>query len=213
MSINSFIKEAENFKKTMLSVPYNVKDKRVLELGSFVGIHTYALQQMGAKEVIAIEGREENYVKCIKNKLKYDMDKCKFILSNIKDIDFTNLRYFDVCIAFKILHHLDYPYDVIKKISKITDAICMYYRIATEECPQGPSIVANGYKGKRCPEGDNRYSGLQSYSIWLFKEELLRLLKEVGFSNIYIIKEDEEQSFIPNVKCRYIILLASKEKV
>jgi hypothetical protein len=212
LSTNLFLEQSRELREIMDRIPYDFKDKEVMELGPLVGVHSYTLQNMGVKRVIAIEGRQQNYEECLYNKITYNMDKCIFVLANIKGTVINDVKNIDICVAFRVLHHLNNPYQVIKKISKITDNLCIFYRVASDNCPDGPETMIHGYKGKRCTEGFNRVSGMQKYSIWLYKEELLRLLKDVGFTNTILIEEGEEGSFIPNVKSKYIILLAEKIK-
>jgi len=217
LSTDLFLEQSKKLREIMDKIPYDFKDKDVMELGPLVGVHSHTLQNMGVKRVIAIEGRQQNYEECLYNKLTYNMDKCIFVLANIKGSVIPEFKKVDICVAFRLLHHLNNPYNVIKKIAKITDNICIYYRVANYlsigSCPSNIEISSHGYKGKRCIEGFNRVSGMQKYSIWLYKDDLLRLLKDVGFSIISIIEEGEEPSFIEGVNCTYIILLASKEKI
>lgn len=193
----------------LLKKYYNVKDKRVLELGALSGEHTKQLISMGAKEVIAIEGRKSNFDLCLDRKLK----NVTFIHKNIEIVDFTSLGVFDLCVASKILHHLTNPIKTIMNLSKVADNIFIFYRVASKKCPDGKeTVLYSKYKGKKCSEGDSIFSGLSPYSVWLYKEDLLQLLNDVGYKNINIIAEGREKSFIPHTLCNYIILIGSKNK-
>ena len=173
-------------------VPYfDMKGKRVLELGPFEGRDTYSLEYIGAREVISIEGRIENY-------LKFNVVKFFFlnvttpIYGDIEKIDLKKFGYFDFCLARGILHYQTNPVKIFRQLSEITDNLWLGIRLASKDFPRTAEVECEGYKGRTIScSYDNVFSGLQKYAIWLYKEELLRLLKNLGYSSITIVKEPD----------------------
>ncbi len=185
---------------------YDFTNKRVLELGPLEGAHTLTLSMLGAKEVVAVEGRLENFIKCCIVKNLFNLNKVKFVYGDVRDYDFSQLGKFDVVVCSGILYHLTDPSDLIKKLSAYP-RVLIWTHIADTVYPVGEDKVVNGYKGKYYIEGNNvQCAGLEPQSLWLYKEELLRLLNDNGFSNVNIINEGE----LYNIHAKAILLLASK---
>ena len=169
---------------------YSVNGKRVLELGPFEAAHTLTLTRLGAKEVLAVEGQVENFIKCSIIKYLFDLNNCHFILEDVMKTDFKQLGNFDVCLCSGILYHLTDPYSVLKSISQVTDNIFIWTQIAKKECPKGRAVDYRGYRGKYFSENSGGVlSGLEDKSIWLFTEDFLRMLKDVGFTEYKMLAE------------------------
>jgi len=47
------------------------------------------------------------------------------------------------------------------------------------------------YKGKQYDEVNIHHpqSGMQRYSVWLFKDDLVRLLHDVGYDNVRVVRD------------------------
>lgn len=185
---------------------YDFTGKRVLELGPLEGAHTLTLSMMGAKEVVAVEARLENFYKCCLIKDIFNLNKVKFILGDVRDYDFSQLGKFGVVVCSGILYHLTDPLDLIKKLS-VYPKVLIWTHVADSIYPVGEEKEVNGYKGKYYTEGNNvQCAGLEAKSFWLYRDELLRMLKEVGLSDITVIQEAE----LYDIHAKTILLLASK---
>jgi len=180
---------------------FNLKGKRVLELGPFEGGHTVMLHNLGAKEILSIEGREENYVKCCVMKNIFKLKNCTFILADLEYEDLEKYGKFDCCICLGVLYHLVNPYEFLKKLSKITDVLFLWTHFSDENYPKSKTyeISSNDeknlvYKGKDQVEDiKDGQAGLENRAFWFFKEDLLKALKDVGFKNCEVWGESYVQ--------------------
>jgi len=194
---------------------YPLAGKRVLELGPLEGADTINLKKFGCREVIAIEGRPQNYVKSCIIKNLFNLDNCHFILGDFGysgKLKWEALGKFDLCVAIGVLYHVIDPAFLIKRISEIADNLYLWTHYATENYPHGPKmniyLSDKSYAGKIYEEIDldSPLSGLQQESLWMFEDSLNRLLIDCGFSQMQVLEKGE----MYNWKAKYVLLFASR---
>ena len=56
-----------------------VRDLSILELGPLEGGHTYWLEKMGAKSILALEANTRAFLKCLVVKEVYGLERAKFL--------------------------------------------------------------------------------------------------------------------------------------
>jgi len=182
-----------------LAEKVDLKDFRVLELGCLEGAHSFMFQALGAKEVVTIEGRRDNFLKGLIVKNAFNLDKCKFLFGDVNEIlPFLN-DHFDVCVASGILYHLLDPVSVIHRLGELTNNLFVWTHYATADQPPRLRLSELNHKG-HCYRGkyvgeDTRHflSGLQRQSFWMLEDDLLAAVKHAGFGEIDVIeKEDHE---------------------
>jgi hypothetical protein len=162
-----------------------IKGYTVLELGPLEGAHTLTMLNAGASSVDAIEGIENNFLKCLLVKQLFELRDARFIFGNFNESINLSKRY-DVVSAAGVLYHQTDPVALIQKISRITDTVFVWSHVAGKDSPSGEEIVLNGYKGRvnnYGPRTDSYCAGLSTYSIWLYPDEMLRCFNDVGFKN------------------------------
>lgn len=162
--------------------------KHVLELGSLEGGHSIRLALN--HKVTAIEGRKKNIEKSeFIKKLFFIGDELKFVESNLDLIEnFDDYKDCDVVLCIGVLYHLNKPWELIEKLSKITKNLFIWtHYIKDEEV----NCEENGYKGKRMGEGTMEIStdGLTPFAFWFDRESLLRMFKDNGFKNMVVIRD------------------------
>ena len=176
----------------------NLEGIRILELGCLEGAHSLMLQTLGAKEIVAIEGRKENFLKSLIVKNAFNLDKCKFLYGDVSKTLGSFFGHFDLCLALGIFYHLKDPISIIYRIGEITDRLFAWTHFSTRDYPQGNliKIKYNGkvYRGKYVSENAEDYlSGLHKDSFWIFEDDLLSLIYDAGFKETEVIqKEDHE---------------------
>ena len=180
---------------------FNIKGKRVLEFGPFEGGHSVMLHNLGAKEILAIEGRVENYVKCCVMKNIFNLTNSKFILADLENKDLEKYGKFDCCICLGVLYHLVNPYEFLKRVSKVTDAFFIWTHFSDNDYPKSnPYEISSNdeknfvYRGKDQGEDiKDGQAGLQKKAFWFFKDDLLKALKDVGFKKCEVWGESYVQ--------------------
>jgi hypothetical protein len=204
---------------SMLNLPelYNYikfENKSVLELGPLEGGNSIILEKLKIKSNLSIEGRVENYIKCCIIKNIFDLNKTKYILDNVMDINIDDYNKFDIAVVLGILYHLDKPHLLIDKLSKLSDEIIISTHYADENSPYPNAkelIIKHNdytYKGRSYIEDPNidPNAGLQNYSFWPYKNDLIEMIRNSGFINIHILKENIN----PEEQYKLIYLVAKK---
>lgn len=172
-----------------------IAGSRILELGCLEGGHSALLQASGAAQIIAIEGRRENFLKCLTVKNALNLDRCKFLLGDLSEVMPLLPGKFDICLALGILYHLEDPVSTIYRIAELSDSLFVWSHYATGDFPVGPAdeIYCNGYMymGKRVTEAQKDHtSGVHKTAFWLFEEEFIKAVKDAGFRDVEIISKE-----------------------
>ena len=213
--------------KWLLDELGGMKGKKVLELGPLEGAHTYMLEKAGG-DVLSIEGNHGAYIRCLIVKNFYGL-KSKFLLGDFSDSELTT-EHFDTVVASGILYHMEDPIALLKKIASKTDNLFIWTHYFEENLEKwsikAKKQIKNGkweidnpkthdfdglsVKTIRQDYGDaKKWSGFcggrSLFSYWIYKEDLLALLRKLGFANIRINFDKVDH---PNGPC--FALIASK---
>ena len=205
----------------------NIKNKDILELGPLEAAHTFMLEKAGAR-VLSIEGNYGAFLRCLTVKNFLGL-KAKFLLGDFSKIELGS-KYFKAVVACGILYHLPDPVALLKKLAKNTDNLFIWTHYFEEdfdkwsprarcELTEGKWDTANiqntNFKGIQVRTVRQNYGkalgwrgfcgGTESYSYWIYKQDLLSLLNELGFNSIQINFDKVDH---PNGPC--FALMASK---
>jgi methyltransferase family protein len=175
---------------------------RVLELGPLEGAHTYQIEKLGAREILAIEANVEAYLKCLVVKEITGLQRAKFVLGDFVEYLKMSPSRFDVIFCSNVLYHLQDPIEVIRLMAQMTDKVfCSthYYDEAhypgplreKEVDPRYPGV--NLYVHHRRPEdgqGPQFWGGNRLKAVWLPRQDILNSFRDVGLSNTQIFQED-----------------------
>ena len=164
--------------------------ENIIELGSLEGGHSFALAQNPiVKQVLAIEGRESNVEKSKFVKEILNDEKVNFIQADIEKLDFEQFGRFDAVFCSGLLYHLPKPWELIPKLSKISQNIFIWTQISEEVKAK---IMCEGWRGKFYREGGllDPLSGLSKKSFWLSLGSLIALLTVNGYKEVKIIEHN-----------------------
>jgi len=183
---------AELFRKV------DLKGLNILELGSMEGAHSYMLESLGAGEVLAIEGRMENFLKSLVVKNAFGLKKCTFLLGDFQEVLASLAGGFDLCLALGVLYHLENPVKTLHDIAALSRMLYIWSHYATDDFPEGKAAqieyASKVYQGKHVREDAHVYtSGLSGRSFWMFEEELLRSIRDAGFKEIDVISKERHE--------------------
>ena len=169
--------------------------KRILELGPLEGFHTHTFCQMGAKDVLGIEGNPRNFLKCLIVKNHYKMDAARFLVG-----DFTQYLEQEPDVRFSFIHaagvlyHLARPMVLLEQVMQKTNAFSI---CTTLYDPENQTFRMTGVTREFVLEGAepfvlherlnhagvtlNKKHGLEE-SAWLIsRKDLLRFIDFCGF--------------------------------
>jgi GT2 family glycosyltransferase/glycosyltransferase involved in cell wall biosynthesis len=198
-------------------LPNNLRGRKILELGPFEAYDSRLFEQLGAESVLAVEGNSVNFLKCLLLKDALGL-KTRFVHGGfLKFFQSTNER-FDLVWASGVLYHSEAPLELLAQIGAKTDKIFLWTHYYDD------SLLATSHRGEFFPENNlteirfgesyllhwRTYQleklkdglpllygrGQLPYSFWMEREDIIRMLKAMGFQFIRI-HEDKKLDDMP----------------
>lgn len=185
-----------NVEKSDSEIVQSVKEhlapsnKRILELGPCEGIYTVQLAGI-CREVVSVEIRPKNIISILTRLFIHDINNVKVILGDARDLNEKN-GSFDILFHAGLLYHLDNPVEHLFSIAPLAPKILLntHYCDGEEHLPQD-NIE---YSGKQWRAGryqehgwKDPFSGVESFSRWLYRDDLMEAVKQAGYPNINVI--------------------------
>lgn len=154
---------------------------RVLELGSHEGGHSVVLAKR-ARELVALEGREDNLKRARFIKRLYGLPNLKFGQANLEAKDLSELGEFDAVFCSGLLYHLPEPRALLEQAARVSPNLYVATRVTSEE-REGLEI-RDGVEGRSYTEGGiaKPLAGLSEDAFWPTLQGLEGLLEESGFA-------------------------------
>ena len=168
------------------SVAGPLSGKRLLELGPLEGGMTLRLAQEGAS-VVAVEGRESNYERCLFIKETFALDSVEFILGDVRALDAGSLGRFDAVFNVGVLYHLDEPWNLLAALRDLSSHMFVWTHCASEKKARhtvdvmGKQLKGMWYKERHTKD---RLSGLQKRSFWPSRNALDEMLVLTGWTDV-----------------------------
>jgi len=181
-----------------------VKGQDVLDLGPLEGGNSYMLVQQGAASVTAVEANTRAFLKCLIVKELYKLTPVSFHCGDCIAFLREAPRRYDLVVANGILYHMANPVELISLLSKVTDRVlmCTHYYDAkvlagnpcfpgsTEAEFEGFKHTLNRYEYQTARYRKDFSGGINPYSHWLTRKDILGALEHFGFKNIRVNFED-----------------------
>lgn len=168
------------------------KPRRVLELGSLEGGHSFSLASRPPVErVLGIEGRDFNVEKAkfVQGLLK--ITNVEFVTGNLETIDLASHGEFDAVFCSGLLYHLPRPWELIERISQVSPNLFMWTHYTKEEDVNTEAGGWQGFTYKELGLADP-LSGMSPDSFWPTLDGLQNMLKKYGFKKIQLIEDDPD---------------------
>jgi hypothetical protein len=194
----------EDLRPSYVSAIFGALDQfEILELGSLEGGHTYQLEKLGIKSITSIEANTESFLKCLIVKEVLGL-RAKFLYGDfVKYLETTETKY-DLIFACGVLYHMIDPLHLLYLISQRTERVfiwTMYVRTDdvdkfTEQFDVDRyGLKLRYFKNVYDPNHYSRsYSGIESYSCHLMRDDIINALKHFGFEKIHIMKDDQGEN-------------------
>lgn len=190
----------------------DVENMSVLEFGPLEAGHTFMLERAGAK-VVAIEANVGAFLRClvVKNHLGL---KTKFLHGDFEVLEDSN-KHYDLIMASGVLYHSKNPSSLICKMSKLADKIFIWTHYFEPDLDLWNPDLKNKLESKKwdleniSEEEVNGVKvrtvtqhygetlgwsgfcgGTDTYSSWIYKEDLIALLRSLGYTSIKISFDD-----------------------
>jgi hypothetical protein len=179
-------------------------DRTILDLGSLEGGHPYSFERLGAREVVAIEGKTRAYLRCLVAKEVLGM-RTSFLCGDFMEFLRANQRRFDVINASGVLYHQKNPAELIALLARSADRVIMwtqyYDAAAIRRFPTRRWRYSSGAEPLRFDDFTyqayrHRYSvtlraaafcgGTDRYSHWMTRDDILRCFRHFGFADVRV---------------------------
>ncbi len=177
---------------------FDLKNKSVLEIGCFEGIHTLALANL-AKSVTAIDSRVENVVKTLV-RLGFFNRTARVFVCDIEKVEDSAKDFLkcDVLHHVGVLYHLLDPVRHLLALSNfVKDGIMLDTHIAEPGEVNGEyNVSGTTYKYKHYNEGGKKevFSGMYNHAKWLLVEDIEKILRSAGFGSLNLIEKRSERN-------------------
>jgi len=188
-------------------LPNGFQDMEILELGRFEGYDSRLFEQLGAASVLAIEGNNINFLKCLVLKHALGL-KTSFVHGGFLEYLKRTDRRFDLVWASGVLYHSEDPIELLEQIGRKTDRLFLWTHYYDDSLLRTSSRarfieqnnveqVRNGeryllhyrsYWNEKLTEGlPLHYEGGQKdFSFWLERKDIDRLLAGMGFRSVRV---------------------------
>jgi hypothetical protein len=193
--------------------PHGVFDftgKSILELGPLEAGQTFALHELGARTITAVEGNSRAFLKCLIVKELYNLERANFLYGDmVRYLETTNAS-FDIIFASGVLYHMIEPLKLLWLIKHHTNRCYLWTHYYDHDLLAqalgdqfrvkfgGPMTVE--YADYRCEAYPQYYGDAldwQGYcggnapsSIWLTRGDIINFLGHIGFNKLEIGEEN-----------------------
>lgn len=180
-----------------LNALFNLSNKTVLEFGCFEGIHTIGLAHF-ASEVYAVDSRVENVLKTLVRSNLLGLKPSVGVADLENNEDFNRLPVADILHHVGVFYHLKDPVEHLLKLNKVVrNGILLDTHYATDEMAEEKLLYeGETYRYYTYREGGIKdvFSGMYDHSKWLLLDDIIRILKGLGFCEILVYKNEIQRN-------------------
>lgn len=180
--------------------------RRILELGSLEGAHTFHLAAMpGVERVVGVEGRAKNLGKARFVQRLLGVRTVEFVRANLESFDLSSLGRFDAVFCCGLLYHLPRPWELLDAIAGVTGNLLLATHVTPEE---KANERRRGYAGAGYREFGMKdpLSGMSAESYWPTLAALKAMLADAGFGETTVCDLDRAHPHGP------LVTLAARAK-
>lgn len=194
-----------------------IEGMRILELGPLEASHTYMLEQQKPASLCAIEANKLAYLRCLVVKEVLNLKTARFLLGDFCEwLEKSEERY-DLIVASGVLYHMQDPLRLIELIAARTDAFYLWTHYMSEQAmPKGDprreafvgevevrehrGCAVHLYKRSYLGAWKNKSfcGGAHDLHRWIERDDLLALIKALGFIDIRIAHNDPGHLYGPS---------------
>jgi Methyltransferase domain len=194
--------QAEDKRIKYIAYFLDVRGWRVLELGPRTGHHTVLLDKMGAREIVGVEGRQENVDICNRTRELYGLPAV-YVRQDLERLASGEEEPlfapgFDLVFSLGLLYHLADPAPVLRWGRTQAPRLFLgthYYEPRAKGMFKPPAFTPTVYDGEPAMQfrelgpGDP-HGGMKPSSTWLGEEHLVRVLHDAGYTQVDVLGRD-----------------------
>jgi hypothetical protein len=179
--------------------------RRVLELGPLEAGHTSMLHAAGA-DVVAIEANKLAFSRCLVAKEILGLARANFFLGDfVKWLEQKDTTY-DLIVASGVLYHMCDPLRLLSAMARRTDRVYLWtVCVSDDTIPPTMTRTMNGIPVRlyqrdysRAAENAKFCGGMEARHAWLHREDILAVLKSLGFADMVIAHDEPDHLFGPS---------------
>lgn len=171
----------------------DLRDKHVLEIGCFEGVHTIALAGI-AREVTAVDARVANVVKTIVRCAFYGLH-AEVCVCNVESPNELARLSADVVHHVGVLYHLRDPVRHLQGLANICSTVFLDTHVASEkDAVELLEVDGVRYPCRRYLEPPSVFSGIGHEAHWLRLQDIRRILEDSGFPTVEVLEERAERN-------------------
>lgn len=205
-------------------IPGGIRGKSILELGPFEGYHTAMFQEFGARSVTSVEASRTAYLKCLVVKQVMGLD-AEILYGDVPAFLAALHEDFDVVWASGILYHQAEPVQFLEAVASHGRYVFLHTHFYDESTIsklgirsrfdarhneivewRGRSMQLHRYEYETDTSQGVFAGGPRTYAMWLEKDDIEFILREMGFSHIEVGVVDYDNPAGPGM-----FLLAARE--
>jgi tRNA (mo5U34)-methyltransferase len=174
-----------------------LRDAVVLELGCFEGLHTVALADRGAR-VLATDARVENLAKTLVRCWAFGHAPTVFRWNLEEDPPPEVDIDCDVAHHVGVLYHLTDPVGHLRRLAPHVRRAIMLDTHVASDAHELEDLLADGetLRVRRMKERGRHdpFAGMEACATWLLEDDLVRLLRELGFATVDVVQRRDERN-------------------
>ena len=182
-----------------LDATFPLKDRHVLEIGCFEGIHSLACLALGAR-LTGVDSRIENVLKT-QARLWFYGQRADLVLWNIEEGAPPTLPAdWDVLHHIGVLYHVTNPVEHLNEaLPRTRHAVLLDTHVARDEDSTSDSYTVDGiaYRYQRYAEKRSDvspFAGMKDHAKWLLADDLIAILQHNGFANVVLAEDRDERN-------------------
>ena len=123
-----------------------VSGKRVMEMGPLGGGHTYMIDRLGAREIVAVEANSRAYLKCLLVKELLGIPSATFLygdaIAYLEAEIARGAEPVDLCLASGVLYHMVNPVAALRVMTAISDNLLLWTMYWDDQIMKGHPELA-----------------------------------------------------------------------
>ncbi|WP_245297414.1 class I SAM-dependent methyltransferase [Rhizobium lusitanum] len=187
----------------------SIEGKKVLEVGPLEGMHTYMLHSHLPARIDAIEANRLCFLRCLVTKQILNIDTASFMLGDIQSWLTERDETYDFALASGVLYHMADPGEFLRLLASRTKAVFIWTHFVLEDAMPEGDVRRLPFSGKvetRMVDGvpvryyERSYhhananasfcGGMKDRHFWMHRDDILMLLRKLGYSDIVIRDEN-----------------------
>jgi len=196
-------------------LPNGLRGMSVLELGPFEAYQTALLERAGVSSIVAVEGSETAFLKCLIVKELLGL-RARFLYGDMQRFLDQDRGRYDIIWASGVLYHQPDPIGLLERIAEHTDRVFLHTHYVEPLKPLPTKVAARmnpkldvvtQWSGREIRLHRHEYAdatitnrfagGPRQYALWMEKDDITFVLAELGLTDITFGVVDAENPHGP----------------